>query len=406
MEQGRINNDACLKRKKTRRGKKVQNRMKMFTVYYNNIRGLKGKEESLKDYVKEIEPTIICLTETHLAEEDEWKMDGYKTVPNNRNVEGGGILIAVKDEVANITKLSSKQSKIGETLWICVDNQRITLRVGLIYAPQESRTKKAALKTMYKDIEKEIVLARNEDQHLLIMGDFNSCKVGKEIVANPSGKVSKAGEFFLNLTKDNDLHIVNNDKKCIGTITRKQGKEESILDYILINANDRKGIESLKIDEERLWTPYYHKKKKDGIQTCYTDHNAMILKMNWVLLHQQIPENEKYIKWGKISAENFKRVTSGNMLTETFHKGGSVQDKYTRWSNRVLSQAKMIYEKDKRKRKVKENKKIKSLRKIRKMYVKQRCKEKCKERIRLMTSQIKWIDEYIYSIYNKKDKAK
>ena len=85
------------------------------------------------------------------------------------------------------------------------------------------------------------------------MGYFN-CKVGKEIVANPPEKVSKTDEFFLNLTKDNDLHIVNNHKKCIGTITRKQGKEESILDYILINANDRKGIESLKTDEERLWT--------------------------------------------------------------------------------------------------------------------------------------------------------
>ena len=54
--------------------------MKMFTVYYNNIRGLKRKEESLKDYVREIEPTLICLTETHLPQEDEWKTDGYKTI--------------------------------------------------------------------------------------------------------------------------------------------------------------------------------------------------------------------------------------------------------------------------------------------------------------------------------------
>ena len=40
--------------------------MKNSMVYYNNIRGLKGKKDSLQNYIKELNPTVICLVGPHL----------------------------------------------------------------------------------------------------------------------------------------------------------------------------------------------------------------------------------------------------------------------------------------------------------------------------------------------------
>ena len=122
--------------------------MKNFTVYYNNIRGLKGKEESLKDYIKELNPTVVCLVETHLDVDEKWTIEGYEPLQNNRDADGGGVLIAVKKDIAKITQIVRKEKKTGESLWIVINNKKIQIRIGLVYAPQESRTKKAALKKM------------------------------------------------------------------------------------------------------------------------------------------------------------------------------------------------------------------------------------------------------------------
>ena len=182
--------------------------MKNFTVYYNNIRGLKGKEESLKDYIKELNPTVICLVETHLDVDEKWTIEGYEPLQNNRDADGGGVLIAVKKDIAKITQIVRKEKKTGESLWIVINNKKIQIRIGLVYAPQESRTKKAELKKMYDVIEKEIAQADNNNQHLLLMGDFNS-KVGKEIPNNPIQPIIKGGNLLINVVQRKQLHILS-----------------------------------------------------------------------------------------------------------------------------------------------------------------------------------------------------
>ena len=51
--------------------------MKAFTIYYDNVRGVKSKLNSIQDYAKELEPTIICLVETHLATKEKIEIEGY-----------------------------------------------------------------------------------------------------------------------------------------------------------------------------------------------------------------------------------------------------------------------------------------------------------------------------------------
>ena len=50
-----------IKHSKTRRSKKMRNKMKNVSIMYLNIRGLKSKLESLKEIIDEQKPDIIVL---------------------------------------------------------------------------------------------------------------------------------------------------------------------------------------------------------------------------------------------------------------------------------------------------------------------------------------------------------
>ena len=55
-------------KKKMRKGQPIKNRLKKFVVLYLNIRGIKSKIRSLNNIIDEVEPTMVCITETHLME--------------------------------------------------------------------------------------------------------------------------------------------------------------------------------------------------------------------------------------------------------------------------------------------------------------------------------------------------
>ena len=65
---------------------------------YLNIRGLKSKFESFVEKIMEVNPTVFCVTETHLMELEKIDMEseGYAVYRNDRNNSGGGILIGVR----------------------------------------------------------------------------------------------------------------------------------------------------------------------------------------------------------------------------------------------------------------------------------------------------------------------
>ena len=86
-----------------------------------NIRGLKSKYKSFLEKVLEVQPTLICLTETHLCDVEQLEIEGYEVFRNDRNSNGGGILIAVRKELKNVCTIVTKESGIGETLWVAIN---------------------------------------------------------------------------------------------------------------------------------------------------------------------------------------------------------------------------------------------------------------------------------------------
>ena len=74
-------------RRKVRRGQVKKNMHRNCKIYYVNVRGLKSKVESLGEILCKVNPTIICMTETHLGQEEKVEMQGYKVFTCNRTEE-------------------------------------------------------------------------------------------------------------------------------------------------------------------------------------------------------------------------------------------------------------------------------------------------------------------------------
>ena len=100
----------------------------------------------------------------------------------DRDDEGGGVILAVKRSLSNIA--------------VCT---KIKIKIGVIYMPQESRTKLDTLKEIYQAIEREIEEAAENGFSLLVVGDLN-CKVGGVINGNTED-LSKGGRLLLKMGK-------------------------------------------------------------------------------------------------------------------------------------------------------------------------------------------------------------
>ena len=81
---------------------------------------------------------------------------------------------------------------------------------------------------MYNNISKQISIAQEERQQVLILGDFNT-KVGTYIEGNKPA-VTKGGDNWWKWQKKYDLIIINKEKEvCKGLWIRVQGQERSLL---------------------------------------------------------------------------------------------------------------------------------------------------------------------------------
>ena len=157
-------------KKKTRRGNKNKNELKQLTIFYQNVRGLKSKLPSLQIIAAEYCPSIICIVETHLSENDpdfaQWSEDvegdqslfqieGYNVIRNDRNGSGGGCLIAYKKELRTLITEVDADAEKHENLWLTVGIDVAKIKLGVIYMPGEN-TRKKELQDAYKEIESEL----------------------------------------------------------------------------------------------------------------------------------------------------------------------------------------------------------------------------------------------------------
>ena len=87
--------------------------------------------------IEEVEPDIIGLTETKMNEDEPLDFkDEYSIYRNDRNKDGGGVLIAVKKIYEHLVYDIRKYNSHEESIWIDLDGKK-KYRIGNIYMPYE-----------------------------------------------------------------------------------------------------------------------------------------------------------------------------------------------------------------------------------------------------------------------------
>ena len=78
-----------------------------------------------------------------------------------------------------------------------------------------------------------------------------------------------------------DMKIVNEELEiCKGLWTREQGKDKSVIDYVITDKKYFTTIKGIHIDQNKEYTTFKIERKESGdIKKIYSDHN-IILKVD------------------------------------------------------------------------------------------------------------------------------
>ena len=312
--------------KRTKRKKSIEKKLREITVYYNNIRGMKSKIDSLADAIEETKPTMFALVETHLEDgEVIEEIEGYIPIRNNRNKFGGGVMIGVKEEIiGSVIQLETNNTKNIEQIWIEVGT-KTKYKIGVIYLPRGEKANINEIKETYEAIQQEIQKGKEKGQRVLVLGDFNS-------KTRDAGGPDKGGKELERMVKEVDYAIVNELQVTTGKWTRVENDKKSVLDYMLVDKKEITSITSMLIDEERNYTPFHLVTEEGFIKEQYTDHNAMICKIRWTLESQKAEPREIM---GKKGISKFQRIISEGKVSKLLQGEGSLQERYNRWIERI-----------------------------------------------------------------------
>ena len=214
-----------------------------------------------------------------------------------------------------------------------LDNNRSKIRIGVIHASQGNVTSNSELKIMYNSISKQISIAQEERQQILILGDFNA-KVDTCMEGNKP-TVTKGGRQLMKMAKKYDLVIIHKEKEiCKGLWTRVQNQERSILDYVLTNSKLLSAFTEMVVDENKQYSVF--KLEKSG--KTYSDHNAILLKLSLITAIEKQEKNRIITKCG------YKKYR--NKLTQKQINGilkkDTIQVSYDKWSEEIQNNIKEV----------------------------------------------------------------
>ena len=330
--------------KKIRRSKRIRNSFKNLKLLYVNIRGLKSKTDSLANNIEEVDPSVICLVETHLDEAERVQLEGFNLIfRSDKSSDSRGIMVAVKDKLKDIAIQLGETKEVGQTLWIRLDNGKEKIRIGTVYAPQESRTRLTELKKLYKVVESHINESKKVKEKLVLVGDFN-CKVGKLIEAN-SETVTKGGRLLQKLVSKHNLLILNAKPNCQGKWTRSQEGKKSVIDYAITKQEHEDILTSMEIDEAQEYTPCRKLNENGTLIKVYTDHCTIILQLN-ILVKESKGTSFKLTVTHKGYTKYRQLLQSSKISSMVEHD--DFQTMYDRWTQTIESTIQQVQTKVKK----------------------------------------------------------
>ena len=223
-------------------------------ILHINCRSMKNKEEELFEIITQLNPDILCLSETWLdgSTPTQYVPNGYKILRKDRSdeflqkyrkIKGGGLAIIYRSYI-NLTLKPSLTEKDEEILWVHVKTNNSFL-LGLFYRPDYSQLLQEN-DDGESPLEKNIREASEISNRIVIVGDFNI-----------------------------DLKNFNKNTKDILTIGDTYSLTQQIKKDTRVDLNTGKGT---LIDH--IWTTPAMKPKISGTFQGVSDHLGTYIKFN------------------------------------------------------------------------------------------------------------------------------
>ena len=349
--------------------------------------------------MKETECDIAFITET---KGEPPIITGYKWYTKNRQTKkGGGVAIAVREEIARHTFEGSKnENHDQEIIWIEIRPPGKEKYIcGCFYGPQENQTKEE-VERQYSQLETQIHRYQAEGE-VILAGDFNAKLKTQE------QDESRNGSIMRNLIKNTGLQPINNKSKTgkWTRVNRKNQNERSIIDYILVGEELRKRTLNVEIDEEGTRRLRGHNSE--------SDHNTITATLK---ISTETQKFKTQSKWNLNNEQGWRKFNEkiGNIpkeeIPETYEKAQTLIIKTLK---ETIGQSKITIKGKKRKdseevKKLREDKKAKrkefentmdntKAEKLTQYYaaqtsLKRQIIEETKQKIRKITEEIKHSD--------------
>ena len=148
-----------------------------------NVNGWTLTNSKIRESIlKKINPDIICLTETHLTQGREIKLEGYHWYGHNRSLlnarakrGSGGVGILVKDDIFNIFKVVITDKCYEGILCISLTHKHSDFDITVIvtYLPPENSVWGRDSSSFFSHL-LSLVYSSVDSDIIVICGDFNA----------------------------------------------------------------------------------------------------------------------------------------------------------------------------------------------------------------------------------------
>ena len=135
-----------------------------------NVNGLKGKLSEIRMLLVKTSLDILAITETKLANDttdEDIGIEGYFTIRNDRDRNGGWVLLYYKDSLAAYEEQKMEVSSTIEGVWINVKCQSQTWLIVCVYRPPTDLS-------FYGTFNFILEKVWSTRKIIVIMGDLNS----------------------------------------------------------------------------------------------------------------------------------------------------------------------------------------------------------------------------------------
>ena len=158
-----------------------------------NTRSLVNKLSNFQSFICSSDFSILCITETWLSKDifdNEIIPSGYTIYRKDRDSRGGGILLAVKDNITS-SQLSSPPHVEILTVLISTSNPFI---ISVVYIPPNSSD------TYHELLHSYLTNLVNESSTIILLGDFNLPDVNWATYSDSSPKSNKFCDLLFQLS--------------------------------------------------------------------------------------------------------------------------------------------------------------------------------------------------------------